>query len=260
MCRTGAAEDPLPASGPADHGGSWPGRPNRQPRAVGPLARGPQIHRPTDPAMGPAERWAGGPVDVRTADHRVRVHRTGDPLGWWPARRTAGARPAPADLWSPSRPRFPRAGGPPVAGPRRGRVPGGGGVRGDRGPDSGPDTGPARCRGRGCGAAGRGVRSRTCPGACQRPRSGSTPVRSHRTRLPQAPGPTPHTPYDLPFPPRSGPLPTPSRRPKAVAGFHGAAMRPPRVRRDRPHPGPRPGPRAGSVPGTPTGKRHHRGT
>lgn len=109
-----------------------------------------------------------------------------------------------------------------------------GGVRLGRGPDSGPDTRPARYRGRWCGAAGRGMRSRTCPGACQRPRRGSTPDRGRRTPPSPAPTSTPHTAYDLRFPPPVDPSTDPPRRPKSVAGFHGPAMRPPRVRRDPP--------------------------
>lgn len=109
-----------------------------------------------------------------------------------------------------------------------------GGVRRGGGPDSGPDTRPARYRGRWCGAAGRGVRSRTCPGACQRPRRGSTPDRGPRTPPSPAPTSTPHTAYDLRFPPPLDPSTDPPRRPKSVAGFHGPAMRPPRVRRDPP--------------------------
>ncbi len=150
-------------------------------------------------------------------------------------RRRTGL-PGPSAWWARSAGRLVRLVRPAGCLPwnRRPAVPQGGGVRGDRGPDSGPDTGPARCRGRGCGAAGRGVRSRTCPGACQRLRAGSTPVRSHRTHLSRAPASTPYTPYDLPFPPHSTPRTTPPPRPKTVAGFHAPAMRTPRVRRIRP--------------------------
>lgn len=109
-----------------------------------------------------------------------------------------------------------------------------GGVRRGRGPDSGPDTHPARYAGRGCGAAGRGVRSRTCPGACQRPRPGSTPVHGDRTRPSPVSASTPYTHCDLHFPLRFDPRATSPRRPKSVAGFHGPEMRPPRVRRDPP--------------------------
>ncbi|CAM5425364.1 hypothetical protein SAVIM40S_05522 [Streptomyces avidinii] len=109
-----------------------------------------------------------------------------------------------------------------------------GGVRGGRGPDSGPDTRPARYRGRGCGAAGRGMRSRTCPGACQRLRPPVNP----RPQPPNAParGPPAHPDHPLrpalSSVPRTAhhPLPTAENRGRISCPRNAAATRSPGYR------------------------------
>ncbi len=193
-------------------------------RTVRPMNRASDGHRTTDQpvreaAARPGSRGPSGPaplLPLRPDGDRLRLmvtapraDRPGRPgcgrRGWCAGRFGPGAIGPPRAVdhrgWSGPSGSTPSAGGRSV-----------GRVRGDRGPDSGPDTGPARCRGRECGAAGREVRSRTCPGACQCLRPGSTPVHGYRPHPPPDRACTPYTPYDLPFPR------TPPSRPPGLRG------------------------------------------
>lgn len=182
---------------------------SRTPRPGGP---GGGTAVPGSPGTGPQEgavgrSFRGGrPVGTRRATPRENPEQVR-------GRGAGGADPVP--------------GHHPWRCPGTGRGRAGAPVRRGRGPDSGPDTLPARYRRRWCGAAGRGVRSRTCPGACQRLPARVNPRRGR----PVPPGSSP------PHPPR--PAHSPVRhacgRPKSVAGFHGPAMRPPCVRPARPN-------------------------